>query len=244
MMLLAVAVMGPADDAKQKEADALIQLSQQYVEEGDRAEAAKLLNEAYEVVPDPQTLLLLAGVYESMDDIEGLELAIDAYKLCLTAEIDDDMKLIVEQRLKAVTRSLDDARSKKAARGAEQDAADKQRAEEGPGFMYGSWPWVILGAGVTGLTATAVFGALAFGEHEGAVDEPTQQDADSRQSLAETLAVASNISLVFGVLFTSAGATLLSLAWAIPPDENASADKRTSVAVDVTPGTVWLRVGF
>ena len=209
---------GPSKQQK-KEAEALVGLSEQFIQDGDPAEAAKLLEEAYALDEDPETLFKLAGAYEGMDGSEAIAGAIDAYSRYLEAKPKSDTRELVEERLSALQKKLEAANAREAIDAARKKAAARQKAEEGPGFLYGPWPWAIFIVGASSLAATAVFGTLSIVEHNGAVGEPVHEDAADRQSLAETFALVANATLVAGIVIAGTGATFLTLRWTIPEDE-------------------------
>ena len=190
--------------------------------------AIDLLGKAHALAGEPVLLFNLAKAYEGKGDLEK---AIEAYERYL-----DDAKDITDRG--AIEARVETLRGQLAARAALEKKAAAERAERDKERSPSPIPWIIAGAGVTGLVAGAALGAFASGREDDAVAEPTHRDAAALRDEAEQLALGANIALAVGGALLAGGVTwgIVDVVLAIPED--------APVALRVGPTFVGLAVGL
>ena len=195
--------------------------------------AIELLGQAYDLAGEPVLLFNLAKEYEGKGDLDK---AIDAYERYLRDAKDITDRGAIEARVETLRGQLAarSALEKKAA--AERERAE--RAERDKERSPSPIPWIIAGAGVTGLVTGAALGAFAAGREDDAAAEPVQRDAAELRDEGERLALGANIAFAVGGALLAGGVT-----WGIVDVVLATRDE-TSVALRVGPTFVGLRGVF
>lgn len=235
-------------DAKKDKALALFEKSDKAYKDGKFEEAAKLLEEAYGLYPEPILVYNLGRAQEGLGDLEG---AIASYEKYL-----QDGKQISDRG--AIERRIETLKGQIAAREAEQKRLtdeeekrkraeeDKQRAEEdkrhaeeerqrlqrehaaGEASVLQTWgPWATMGVGGALLATGFYFGARASSTHDDAVATPVQRDAIELQRSAERSATIANVMFVVSGIAIAGGVGWKIWQWRTSSD--------TTIAVTPTP---------
>ncbi len=186
--------------------------------QGQFAEAAALLRQAYELRPAPVLLYNLGRALEAQG--EPTE-ALDAYRRHLAGRPTAADRVATEERVLALERKLaeaDDAKRKAAAnallaRMAEErarlDAARlEQRTSIPPAPLTRgrrAAPWIVAGLGAVALGSAGALGGLARAGRDEADRAPTAAGAASQFQSAERLALGANIAFGLGGAVLGAG---------------------------------------
>lgn len=157
--------------AMEDRARAYFMLGRSHYDAGEYAEAVEQFEAAYEIAPRVE---LLYNLYQSHQRLGQLEPAIDYLERYLEeGEIDDSERPLLEARLANHREALAEERAAAAAeeerrrqeeaeRQAELEAARQEAANASSPLRTAGW--VVLGVGLAGAAAFALFGALALGE--------------------------------------------------------------------------------
>jgi len=214
-ILVAVALVGSfahagGDDQKAK-AIRLFGDADKLYKTGDFEQAAKLLEEAYALYPEPLLLYNLARALEGMGSTQG---AIDAYEryLAQAAKIED--RGAIERRVATLKVQL-------AARGPAQPApvvVDPMPPVAlklsdpfgGPPVQEArphrsALPFVTIGVGAGALITGFVFGKLSADRHDSAVAASSQVDAQRLDDSAHGFATTANVMFIAGGAIVVAG---------------------------------------
>ncbi|MBW2524904.1 MAG: tetratricopeptide repeat protein [Deltaproteobacteria bacterium] len=209
----AVAAEEPTAESGDAQAQALslFEASEKLYREGRFEEAAALLEQAYELHPEPTLLYNLARAREGQGELGA---AADAYESYLEGSPDAPDRGAIEQRIRSLrTRKGERERLEAEKQEARDQLAqmERERAEQPPdegNALEGPFPWILFGVGVAGVGVGLGIGAAAQSKHDEAVEEPIQLEAVDKQDSAESLATVANIVLVAGGAVAAAGAIL------------------------------------
>ena len=209
---------------------------------GEVAEALEAFQEAYRLDPHPVLAYNIARAHETLGQVEE---AIASFHLYLELDPRASDRGAVEQRIATLEADLDarralQRRNDELARAAARprDAAPPPPPPREPSAV----PWVIAGAGVLGVGAGAVLGAVASGKRAEAEEEPVAARATELDGDASDMATAANVAFIAGGTVAAIGVVLGIIDL-----------RRSSVAVDRTrpglrlsagPGSVSLRGRF
>ena len=184
----------------------LFERSEDLYNDGEFREAARLIEEAYELAPDPVLLFNLGRALESAGDLDG---AIEAYARYLDEAPSAEDRGAIEVRLRTLRNQRD-----RLAQGGDEDGdryttfeepADGEVDGEGGGSAL---PWVVAGAGVAVTGLGVAFGLMSQSKHDSAESARVQRDAFDLQSDAETFATLANVSLAVGIVAIVGGVVL------------------------------------
>lgn len=173
---------------------------------GDFREAISLLDEAYELDPQPVLLFNRARAEEGLGNTDA---AIAGYERFLEEEPTARDRGAIEQRLVTLRRQRDEriafeksrsARSQEPAR--EQAPSQRPHESSSPSFL----PYVVAGVGAAALATGGLFGAMALSTRDDAVAEPVQQKAIELKGDASSLATMSTVSFIVGGILVATGA--------------------------------------
>ena len=201
-LLMALLVAGPSIAAQpedKRRAVELFEQSEELYRAGEMERAEALLNEAYELDPNPVLQYNLGRLYEALGKLEQ---AAKAYRLFLEGTPDAPDRGALERRIATLEKQI-----------AEREALQRQREEaqhqepappppqptppppdSGPGVA----PWIVSGVGAALIVGAGVTGLLARRAHDDAVEDASFQGAKDSQDRAETLATVANIGFVVG----------------------------------------------
>jgi len=204
---------------------------------GDFATAITILDEAYQLDPQPVLLYNRAKAHEGLGHLDE---AISLYEQYLTEEPSSPDRGAIEQRLATLKKQ----REERAAMEKERQAVEKERAERAaqpppPAPQKRSvLPYVVAGVGVAGVVAGGVFGILAKGKEDDAKGQLTQREAISDRDSGSTLATVANVSFIAGGVLIVAGAVW----WALDgtPRRTASAPPLSGLRIGVAPSFITL----
>ncbi len=168
----------PPSSAMEDRARAYFMLGRSHYDAGEYEEAVEQFEAAYEIAPRPE---LLYNLYQSHQRLGQLEPAIDYLERYLEeGEIDDQERPLLEARLANHREALEEERAAAAAeeeRRRQEEEERRRREEERQAELErarqeaanASSPlrtagWVVLGVGLAGAAAFALFGGLALRE--------------------------------------------------------------------------------
>jgi len=210
----ASAQAAPPDKARAVE---LFKKSEDAYRAGDFDKAIKLLDEAYALDPQPVLVYNRARAAEGIGDFDG---AIAGYEKFLAEEPNTRDRGAIEQRLATLKRQRDERAALVKERDARRDAPPPPppppppREEPAPPpptpekpAQRSVYPYVVAGAGGVGLVMGTIFGVMALGKKDDAVNERTQQKSMDLKDSADGLATASTVSFVIGSVLVVAGVT-------------------------------------
>ena len=214
---------------------ALFERSETLFQEGRFDEAAVLLQQAYELEPEPILLYNLGRCLDADGDKEG---AIEAFERYLVADPDAENRGAIERQIENLQQAIAEREA------LEEDLATRHETAaptataqdvEGPS----PWPWVIAGVGVAAVGAGLAIGMVARGAHDDAVAEPVHREAVASQDRAEELATVSTIAMAAGgaIVAVGLGWVLLDGGGGEPGAEGRSA---ASARLGVGPGCIIL----
>jgi len=185
---------------------------------GEFEHAAQLLREAYELYPEPILLYNLARALEGMGDTEG---AVVNYERYLSKATTVEDRGAIERRVATLKEQLA-AKEKLAANEkappppppppleAKPLEAPPQHEHIVPAPHHSVVPWIVTGLGLASGGVGAVFGARANSEHQKAVSDTVQLDAEQHQSAARDDAGRANALFIAGGVLVAGG-----VIWAI-----------------------------
>ncbi|HKA88220.1 MAG TPA: hypothetical protein VKE22_11155 [Haliangiales bacterium] len=188
LALSAVPARAQVSDTAEERALELNRRSAELYRQGNYAEAAALLREAYRLRPEPVLQYNLARACEMMADYAC---AVGAYESYLASRPAD--RAAVEAKLAA-------ARAQLAARPPTPPPA------ETPARGRSLLPPIVTAAGAVGLGVGITLVLIARGRHDDAVADPTQRGAMDKQQSAESLMTGANVVLVASGVVAAAGA--------------------------------------
>lgn len=211
--LLTVAVVlalaAPALGAGEvQEALELFRRSEQEYRQGHFAKAVRLLQQAYELHPEPTLLYNLARALEGEGDFAG---AIEAYERYLRADLRATDRGAIERRVEMLKeqRAHREKLEKQHQVAAQARAEAEARLEAMSGQARPSHgavaPWVVTGVGAAGMVGGGIFGAIALGRHRAAEGAPNQAAAYEAQRDAERSAGFANGAYIGGGVVAAIG---------------------------------------
>jgi tetratricopeptide (TPR) repeat protein len=210
-------------DAGREEALELFRQSETEYQAGRFADAAALLQRAWQRHEEPILLWNLGRAWEGAGEPGK---AIEAYRRYLQAAPRAEDRTTVEAKIAELERQVrqnaeqerrqaeDDARARREAdqqdrRSVDEDERERRRrlrgdeGRRGPGIA----PWILVGAGGVSLGAGGLFGLLATSRHDAAEADPVQRSARDKQDGAETFATLANVAFVAGTVMAAGGVT-------------------------------------
>jgi len=208
--------------------------------QGKFDEAAKLLEKAYAMHPEPVLLYNLGRAYEGLGENEK---AIDAYTRYLKDAPEAKDRGALEKRIETLKAQIEKdkklkQREEEAARPEDLDETAPEQpkpvADDQTGGA-GVWPWVVTGVGVATIGAGFFVGIQAKSKRDEAQDNPVNRDANSDFEDAKSLAKTANTLIIAGAIITAGGVT-----WAILGSKKKKAET-SKLHVTVLP--TGLRVG-
>jgi tetratricopeptide (TPR) repeat protein len=208
--------------------------------QGKFDEAAKLLEKAYALHPEPVLLYNLGRAYEGLGENQK---AIDAY----THYLDQAPKAKDRGALERRIQTLKDQVAKE--QKLEQEHAEAENKPETlppapqekapapkPGGSAQLWPWVVTGVGAAIIGAGLFVGIQAKNKRNDAQDNPVNRDAQDQFDSAKSMASTANVLLIAGTLVTAGGIT-----WAILSKPKRQPAEQSALTLTVTP--VGFRLG-
>ena len=190
-------------------------------------EAIALLREARSLTREPVLLYNLGRAYEGRGDLER---AVESYEEYLREAPDADERDATARRIEALKRELA-ARTPPMTSRAAPAAAPTPAPALPPGAPANATPsvvpFVVAGLGLATIGAGAIVGLMARGAHSDAEADPSAEGARKSQESAESLALAANICLVAGAVFTAAG-----VVWTVI---DRSADGKRTASLRILP---------
>lgn len=196
----AATAQAQSDDDRQRSLR-LFEESAEHYNEGRFTVAAELLQEAYELYPEPILLYNLGRALEGAGDPQA---ALEAYERYLQEDPQSDKRGAVQARIETLRDQVEE-------RNALEEEA--RRAREGSvsttdtRTKVNPVPWVVAGVGVVGLGVGAVFGLMATSAHADAVDDPVMLSAAQSAEDADTYAMIANVSFIAGGILAAIGVT-------------------------------------
>lgn len=211
-------------DAGREEALELFRQSETEYQAGRFADAAALLQRAWQRHEEPILMWNLGRAWEGAGEPQK---AIEAYRRYLQAAPRANDRTTVEAKIAELERQVrqnaeqerrqaeEDARARREAeeqdrRAAEEDERERRRrlsGEDAGGRGPGIAPWILVGAGGVSLGAGGLFGLLATSRHDAAEADPVQRSARDKQDGAETFATLANVAFVAGAVMAAGGVT-------------------------------------
>lgn len=230
----------PPDMEAQQRGQILFEQSEGAYREGRFEQAIALLKEAYRLTPDPVVFYNLARAYEAKGDLGEAAAAFDRY-LADAKDIPD--RAAIERKsatLKALAREREDLKRQQQAPPPKQVEPAPQATTGGPSPV----PWIVAGAGGAAIIAGGVVGALALARNDDAEAAASQQETAELRSSAETMALASTVTMAVGGAVVAAGAI-----WGIVDVVGSSkrsddAPPATALRVRVGPASASLTLQF
>lgn len=218
-MSQATTTEGDMDDERARGA---FRLGRQYYEQGRFADAAAEFERAYGLSGRGQLLFNAYLAYRDARDDENAARTLRGY---LAQVPDAPDRSLLEARLAALERGIEERREAEARQQAETEEARRQAeearrlAEEAGRPRYReipgeTWPWIVMGGGAAMVVAGAITGAVALTERSSLDEEcplqlcPAGTGVASRQSDIETLAITSDVLLIGGGVVAVTGLVL------------------------------------
>ena len=202
---------------------------------GDFAQAITILDEAYQLDPQPVLLYNKARAHEGLGHVDE---AVTLYEQYLTLEPSSSDRGAIDQRLATLKKQQQERAGMEKERAAvEKERADRAAAEPPP-HKRSKLPYVVAGVGVVGLVAGGVFGILAKGKESDAQGQQTQLAAIHDRDSGSTLATVANVSFIAGGVLVVAGAVW----WALDrsPKRTATQPPLGGLRVGVAPSFITL----
>jgi tetratricopeptide (TPR) repeat protein len=246
----------PARADNKEKALALFEKSDKAYKDGKFEQAAKLLEEAYGLYPEPTLLYNLGRAQEGLGDVPGaiasyerylqdakqigdrgaIERRVATLKAQLAAR-DDEQKRLAEEEAKRKQAEEERKQAEEEHKRAEEERlrleAQRQHDKRSPLEKFG--PWITMGAGGAVIATGIYFGVRASSTHDDAVATPVQRDALLLQDSAEKSAKIANILFVIGGLTTAGG-----LGWKIWQLSTEDAEATVTVGpTGVAVGGTW-----
>jgi tetratricopeptide (TPR) repeat protein len=224
-----------SDSPERRRALELFEESARAYREGRFQDAVDKLLEARRAKAEPVLLYNLARAYEALGKPQE---AADAYQSYLQEEPNASDKKAIEGKITTLRQQaaeLAAARKPDATPPPPPPGTTPAPAPQPPpqpvpepegATLY--LPWIIAGAGVALIGTGFVFGGIAKGRHNDAVDEPSQQAAANMQDDAEAYARASTITIAAGAVIALVGAGWLVLRATTTSSTTGSAPQRRS----------------
>lgn len=194
----------PAAEARSPRARALeiFREGRSAYEKGEFAAASALLQQAYEIHPEPVLLYDLGRVFESMGELERAK---DAYARFLLADPGAVDRGAIEKRIETLGRQI----AEKNRPSLDEKVAEKNRPKRDEKVAVkrsvSLLPWVVAGVGVGGLGAGIVLGQVSLDKHDAAASERQVEASFALQRDAKNFATASNVCLVAGGVIALGG---------------------------------------
>lgn len=193
----------------------LYRLGSEAYDQGRFEDAAGLLLKAYSLHEEPVILFNLARVYEGMGDLPK---ALDAYRAYLDRDPHASDRGSIEQRVATLRKQIDERAALERLREEEHRLAEEARraaaeastraASEAQERRRPHWvPWAVAGAGVLGIGAGAILGAISRGRYDSAVSDAFKAPAEADYKSAQGFATAANVAFVAGGVVAAAGTT-------------------------------------
>jgi tetratricopeptide (TPR) repeat protein len=196
----------PAEDA-----NALYAESGAAYKVGHFADAARLLERAYQLSHSPVLLYNLARAYEGMGELEK---AASAYERYLKEEPNPPDRGAIQARVTTFRSQLDEQRVIRAQRDEERARAERERAERDRVVSTtrrrspSAWPWIVAGFGVAaGLGTGVALGEVGLSRHSDAAADTQGASSAGLQGQAQSFATAATVAFVSGGIVTAAGIT-------------------------------------
>jgi tetratricopeptide (TPR) repeat protein len=217
----------------------LTDLGEKAYREGRFAEAADLLQRAYELYPSAVLLYNLARVQESAGNDRQ---AADLYQRYLEADPAAGARRTIEKRvatLRARERERQEAKRERDLALGRAARAEQARLDSSSVEPLAALPWIVSGVGVAGVAAGVVFGVIARNEESKADEEVTHAGAIDRFDRAETFATAANVALVAGSVVTAGG-----IVWLVVQSATSRKTSRPRAEVRLGAGHATVRGSF
>jgi tetratricopeptide (TPR) repeat protein len=205
----------PASADATSQALTLYRQGSEAYDEGRFEDAASLLLKAYSLHEEPVILFNLARVYEGMGDLPK---ALDAYRAYLDRDPHASDRGSIEQRVATLRKQIDERAALERVRDEEHRLAEEARlaaaeasmraAAEAQNRRRPQWiPWAGAGAGVLGIGAGAILGAISRARYDSAVGDAFKAPAEADYKSAQGFATAANVAFVAGGVVAAAGTT-------------------------------------
>jgi tetratricopeptide (TPR) repeat protein len=205
---------------------------------GRFAEAASLLQRAYEISRAPVLLYNLARAYEGVGAIED---AAGAYERYLHEEPNPPDRGAIQTRIATLHGEIEERRVMQKQRDEERARAEREREAHDKILLTArrrspsAVPWIVAGVGVVaGLGAGVALGEVALSRHSDAAANPQGRASSVQQGQAQTFAIAADVAFVSGGVVAAAG-----VVWGIVDvlrgAPKAEAGERPGIRVDLSP---------
>lgn len=213
----------------------LFRRSAELYREGRFAETAELLRKAYALQPEPILLFNLGRACEGMGDAPC---AVDAYTRYLATSDASKDRGTIESRIRTLERQVAERAELERQRNAA--SALQPLPAEPPPPPRSPVPWIVASVGLAGVGASIALGVAAKNMHDEALGDPVQKTEFEKQSKAESLATATNVVLVGGVVLAVGGVVWAMLDRAQDGKKSGapSAVARVLASVRVGPGSL------
>jgi tetratricopeptide (TPR) repeat protein len=232
------------------DASALYAQSATAYKAGHFAEAASLLQRAYELSHAPVLLYNLARAYEGMGAIED---AASAYERYLDLEPNPPDRGAIQTRIATLRNEIEERRVMQKQRDEERARAERERAEREARDKIlltarrrtpSALPWIVAGFGVVAGVGTGVgLGEVALSRHSDAEANPQGKASAAQQGQAQTFATGADIAFVSGGVVAAAG-----IVWGIVDvfrgTPRVDTGVRPGARVDLSPMGATLRGSF
>lgn len=205
----ASAVSAQSSGTPREQAVSLFAESVTAYREGRFDEAARLLDQAYALQPEPVLLYNLGRAREGAGDDEG---AAEAYRRYLATEGTDRADAsAATARLEVLDRRIEERHALEA-RAAQHEAhvLPEPAPTPSPARQIAIAPWALAGAGALVLVVGGVFGGLMLDRSAAAQNAPIQVDAVAAHADADTYAITADVLFGVGGL-----AALLGVVWGL-----------------------------
>lgn len=159
--------------------------------------AAQLLEEAYRLHPQPTLLYNLARAREGGGDFPG---AIAAYRQYLAEAGQVKDHGAIEARIATLERTVAEREALLRSKSAVAPAPLILERPPPPPPARSIGPWIVGGAGLLGVSAGVVIGAIGLGHHSAAEAAASQREALPLQNQAEDLGRIANVALIGGAI--------------------------------------------
>lgn len=207
----------PADEGRQRALELYEQSAERY-DAGDYEVAVALLEEAYDLAPEP---ILLYNLARAEENLGHLARAIERYEAFLEARPETPNRAAIEARV----RNYRDQLARHAAEQAEREEAARLELERAvtdaarPQRTAKVAPWVVAGAGVLVLAVAGALGGLSLEARSQAESDPTFLGTRDASDRAVALAWGADLGFVVG-----GAALVLGVIWGIVDVRGARAD--------------------
>jgi len=200
--------------------------------EGNFQAAAELMEEAYELHPEP---ILLYNLGRAYGDLGEHQKAINAYRSFLEQEPEAEDREVIEQRIESFERELERRREEERLREeAERNASVPEEAS--PSVA----PWVIAGTGLVTVGVGAVLGVMSGSARSSAEEAGSHESAAEDLRRAEDFATVANVSLAVG-----GAVALLGIVWGVVDVMGTgSTESEEGVALRIGPASLSMEGRF